>query len=82
VIIEEFWHQAFLAALVGRTPAQAKRLADEATNLCIKHWQDERSHWAKPHLVKQKDLNITFVPMAEITAPASVKRVAKRRTKG
>lgn len=44
--IEEFWNKAFIAAL-SRLPAdQAKAEADLATRLCIRHWQDNRYHWA------------------------------------
>lgn len=36
--IEEFWNQAFLAALHRLPINDAKKVADEATNVCIDHW--------------------------------------------
>lgn len=44
--IEEFWNQAFLAALTRCTAADAKKEADEALEICIKHWRDMNTTWS------------------------------------
>lgn len=60
--IEEFWNQAFLAAL-GRLPAaEAKSEADVATQLCIEHWQAHHFHWAPQNLLRWQEQEITYVP--------------------
>lgn len=60
--IEEFWNQAFLAAL-GRLPAQeAKAEADLATELCIENWQAHHFHWAPQNLLRWQEQEITYVP--------------------
>jgi hypothetical protein len=40
---QEFWNQAFLAALSHLPAQEAKREADLAVELCILHWQNDRS---------------------------------------
>lgn len=60
--IEKFWNTAFLAAL-NRLPAeQAKAEADLATDLCVKHWQSQRFHWAPQNLRSWQEQNIFHVP--------------------
>lgn len=59
--IEKFWNQAFVAAL-SRLPAeQAKAEADLATQLCIEHWQANRTHYAKPRAIAWQDEDISRV---------------------
>lgn len=69
--VEKFWNQAFLAAL-GRLPAdEAKCEADLATDLCIKHWQTLKFHWAHPNIMRWKDQDIVDVPKGVVPEPAS-----------
>jgi hypothetical protein len=60
--IEEFWNQAFLMSLSRVSPEQAKADADLATDLCIKHWQERKSCWAHPNIMRWKDQDIVDVP--------------------
>jgi hypothetical protein len=46
--IEEFWNNAFLAALHRLPVPDAKKEADEATNVCIDHWH---ANWENRSLV-------------------------------
>ncbi len=56
--IEEFWNQAFLAAL-GRLPVnRAKKEADAATRACIEHWHANRFNWSPENPPLLQDLNI------------------------
>jgi hypothetical protein len=56
--IEQFWNQAFLAALTRLSATEAKEEADAALALCLKHWIKERSfifapmpqNWAEAEL--------------------------------
>ena len=62
--IEEFWNAAFLAALHRVGPKQAKKEANEATDLCIQHWQVNMERLGMSHPPKWKDQNVTFVPLS------------------
>lgn len=67
--IEEFWNRAFLAALV-RLPAEAaKKEADEATKVCLKHWQEHRFNWAPAQLLRWQELDIALAPWPISTPP-------------
>lgn len=61
--IEEFWNQAFLAALARLPLKRAKKEADDATKLCIAHWQEHDIHWAPNYLTLWKDQKIAQVPL-------------------
>jgi hypothetical protein len=62
--IEDFWNQAFLAAL-GRLPAtQAKKEADTATKLCVEHWQSNATTWAPPTLRRWQAQDVCHVPLS------------------
>lgn len=60
--IEKFWNQAFLAALARVPPKTAKKQADEALEMCIKHWQSHRKHWAPRALLRWQDQSVSLVP--------------------
>ncbi len=63
--IEEFWNNAFLAAL-GRLPVvEAKKEADLATKTCIEHWHrnwENRSPENAPR-VQKVDIASVFLPI-------------------
>lgn len=60
--IAEFWNSAFLAAL-GRLPAsEAKKEADVALAICIKHWQEQSEHLLAPVPQVWAEVDITQVP--------------------
>lgn len=61
--IEEFWNQAFLAALTRLPPAKAKLDADTATQMCIAQWQANDTHWAPQYLTLWQDQEIAHVPV-------------------
>lgn len=61
--IEEFWNQAFLAALTRLPLKRAKKEADDATKLCIAHWQEHDIRWAPNYLTLWKDQKIAQVPV-------------------
>ena len=44
--IDEFWNNAFLANLHHKSPTEAKELADQALEICLKHWDTKRYEWA------------------------------------
>lgn len=44
--IEEFWNQAFLAALGRCSADEAKSEADRALLLCVAHWQRQEKNWS------------------------------------
>lgn len=60
--IEQFWNQAFLAALTRLPADDAKLEADKATQLCIEHWQSNIYHWAPEHPRRWQDQTIGDVP--------------------
>ncbi|KRB10271.1 hypothetical protein [Lysobacter sp. Root690] len=67
--IEEFWNQAFLAAL-ARLPAEAaKKEADEATQICLHHWIDHRLHWAPIQSILWQEQDITNAPQQRMPGP-------------
>lgn len=61
--IQEFWNRAFIAALSRLPPKRAKKEADEATQLCIEQWQDQRQNWAPQYLTRWQDQEIDAVPV-------------------
>ena len=56
--IEDFWNQAFLAALCRLSPAEAKADADLSTQMCIEHWESARNHRVCPKVDLWKDQDI------------------------
>lgn len=56
--IEEFWNQAFLAALCRLPPADAKADADLSTQICIEHWEAARKHLITPRITLWMDQDI------------------------
>ena len=60
--IQDFWNQAFIAAL-GRLPAdEAKAEADSALALCIAHWQQHSERLMMPVPQQWADGDVTLVP--------------------
>lgn len=57
--IEEFWNQAFLAALTRLPPHEAIDEAERATNLCTKYWQEARKMKVASQISLWKDQEIT-----------------------
>lgn len=57
--IEEFWNQAFLAALVRLPAPEAKKEADVATKLCIENWESNRNRFTGQMPIRWKDSDIT-----------------------
>lgn len=75
--LEKFWNKAFVAAL-GRLPAEeAKKEADLATQLCVKHWQDNRDFFAPARTAKWQDQNVASVPVQHWPSPESFTGVTK-----
>lgn len=60
--VEDFWNQAFLMSLARVAPPEAKANADLATELCIQHWQQRRTHWGHPSVMRWKDMDIVEMP--------------------
>jgi len=62
--IEEFWNQAFLAALTRLPVKQAKREADEATQACIDHWHANCFNYSPENspLVQDVDIARAYQP--------------------
>lgn len=60
--IDDFWNSAFLAGLHYLSPKDAKAAADEATELCIKHWQSHSLNWAPDSFPLWQDQDIANVP--------------------
>lgn len=61
--IEDFWNQAFLAALARLPAAKAKKEADLATLMCIDHWKDHQREYAPQYLTKWQHQEIGLVPL-------------------
>ena len=59
--IEEFWNQAFLAALTRLQCDEAEQEADRATERCIAHWRRNAKTWAPDVLVKWQDQDIANI---------------------
>ncbi|MBB4129651.1 hypothetical protein VDG03_19380 [Xanthomonas campestris pv. raphani] len=70
--IEEFWNQAYLAALSRVPPQQAKANADEATEICIAHWQEYAHRISDPRFSLWQAQPISGVPKTISTIPLSV----------
>lgn len=60
--IEEFWTQAYLAALTRVGPADAKSEADESVRIAIDHWQQHLYSWGPSVTPRWQDQNIYRVP--------------------
>jgi len=60
--IQDFWNQAFLAALTRLPAGEAKEEAHRATQLCIEQWQSQRFHWAPQNLRSWQEQDICHVP--------------------
>lgn len=43
--IEDFWNQAFIACLTRLPVDEAKKEADMALSLCIKHWDSNKEKY-------------------------------------
>ena len=61
--VEEFWNQAFLAALGRLSAPRAKQEADRATKICMDHWHDNCINYAQNNVQRVQDLNIANVRM-------------------
>lgn len=59
--IEEFWNSAFLAALSRLSPKDAKKAADEATQLCIDHWHANCYNYSPSNFPLLQDVDIANV---------------------
>lgn len=59
--IEEFWNRAFLAALSRLPPEQAKVDADQATAVCIEHWQSNIYNFSPANFPRVQDVDIANV---------------------
>lgn len=60
--IQDFWNQAFIAAL-SRLPAdEARKEADTATEMCIEQWQKRRYNYAPSFTALWQDQDISLVP--------------------
>ncbi|WP_155617034.1 hypothetical protein [Xanthomonas translucens] len=64
--IEDFWNQAFLSALARLPVEEAKRIADEAVEAGIAHWQQHIHDWSDPGVTLWKDQEISEVPYSSI----------------
>ncbi|QTK46678.1 hypothetical protein [Xanthomonas euvesicatoria] len=60
--VEQFWNKAFLAALTRLPADEAKAEADQATELCIQHWQSNYRHFAPQYRTRWQDQNVASVP--------------------
>lgn len=61
--IEDFWNQAFLAALARLPAAKAKKEADLATLMCIDHWKAHQAEYAPQYLTRWQHQEIGLVPL-------------------
>ncbi|WP_267087019.1 hypothetical protein [Xanthomonas sacchari] len=59
--IAEFWNHAFLAALSRLPPEQAKVDADQATTICIEHWQANIYNFSPANFPRVQDVDIANV---------------------
>lgn len=69
--IEEFWNQAYLAALSRVSPQQARADADEATEICIAHWQEHAHRISDPRFSLWQAQPIAGVPKTITRIPLS-----------
>lgn len=62
--IEQFWNQAFLAALTRLPVSEAKAEADRATQVCIDHWQTTCFNYSPENspLVQDVDIARAYQP--------------------
>ncbi|MDY4386411.1 hypothetical protein [Pectobacterium aroidearum] len=62
--IEEFWNQAFIACLTRLPVDKAKKEADSALNMCIKHWDSNKEKYT-PFYNKWQNQNVggVFIPV-------------------
>jgi hypothetical protein len=59
--IEDFWNQAFLAALTRCPVVEAKSEADKALKACIEQWQSNNTEWSASPILWQKQ-DVAHVP--------------------
>lgn len=69
--IEEFWNQAYLAALSRVPPQQAEVDANEATEICIAHWQGHAHRISDPRFTLWQAQPISGVPKTIAKIPLS-----------
>lgn len=61
--IEEFWNQAFIANMHRLPPENAKKAADTALEICIKHWNSKCYEWAHaPQLWQEQNVGYVNLP--------------------
>ena len=62
--IEDFWNQAFLASLTRLSPECAKISADQALEICLRHWDSCSQKRAAGTWPKWQDQNVgnAFIP--------------------
>ncbi|MBO9719165.1 MULTISPECIES: hypothetical protein [Xanthomonas] len=60
--IEDFWNQAFIAALTRLPVEQAKKEATDALNACIDHWNEEGRQYFPQLPQRWSDAEITSIP--------------------
>ncbi|MCC8613064.1 hypothetical protein LN450_06045 [Xanthomonas euvesicatoria pv. euvesicatoria] len=60
--IEDFWNQAFIAALARLPVAEAKQEATNALNACIDHWSDDGRQYHPQLPQRWSDAEITSIP--------------------
>lgn len=67
--IEDFWNQAFISALARLPANDAKAEADQALQLCIKHWQGECEHLMLPVARRWADADVSLIPFVRGQEP-------------
>lgn len=77
--IEEFWNQAYLAALTRLPPQQAQADANEATQICIAHWQEHAHRISDPRFSLWQAQPIGGVPKTVIQIPLSTLDPSSRK---
>lgn len=62
--IEEFWNKAFIACLARLPVDEAKKEADSALNMCIKHWDANKDKFT-PFYNKWQSQSVggVFIPL-------------------
>lgn len=65
--IEKFWNQAFLAALTRLPAEEAKKEADQATEICIEFWRSNRLNWAPLSILRWQEQDVADVPKGYAT---------------
>ncbi|WP_067707746.1 MULTISPECIES: hypothetical protein [Enterobacterales] len=61
--IEDFWNKAFIACLTRLPVNEAKKEADAALNMCIKHWDANKDKFIPFHNKWQsQSVGDVFIP--------------------